>query len=69
MAQVWGIDLRSLLDEGITISGFAVSAKMHARVTLDLLLGTTGLVFGATLILSLIPMQRATRVSIVEQLR
>ena len=68
-AQVWGIDLRSLLEEGFTISGFAVSAKMHARVTTELLLGTAGLVFGATLILSLIPMRRATRLSIVDQLR
>jgi ABC-type lipoprotein release transport system permease subunit len=68
-AQVWGIDLRSLLEEGFTISGFAVSAKMHARVTTGLLLGTAGLVFGATLILSLIPMHRATRLSIVDQLR
>jgi len=68
-AQVWGIDLRSLLEEGFTISGFAVSAKMHARVTTGLLLGTAGLVFGATLILSLIPMRRATRLSIVDQLR
>jgi len=68
-AQVWGIDLRSLLEEGFTISGFAVSAKMHARVTTGLLLGTAGLVFGATLILSLFPMRRATRLSIVDQLR
>jgi ABC-type lipoprotein release transport system permease subunit len=68
-AQVWGIDLRSLLEEGVTISGFAVSAKMHARVTTELLLGTAGLVFGATLILSLIPMHRAARLSIVDQLR
>jgi ABC-type lipoprotein release transport system permease subunit len=68
-AQVWGIDLRSLLEEGFTISGFAVSAKMHARVTIGLLLGTAGLVFGATLILSLIPMRRATHLSIVDQLR
>jgi ABC-type lipoprotein release transport system permease subunit len=68
-AQVWGIDLRSLLEEGFTISGFAVSAKMHARVTIGLLLGTAGLVFGATLILSLIPMRHATRLSIVDQLR
>jgi ABC-type lipoprotein release transport system permease subunit len=68
-AQVWGIDLRSLLEEGFTISGFAVSAKMHARVTTELLLGTAGLVFGATLILSLIPMHRAARLSIVDQLR
>ena len=68
-AQEWGIDLRSLLEEGFTISGFAVSAKMHARVTTGLLLGTAGLVFGATLILSLIPMHRVTRLSIVDQLR
>lgn len=68
-AQVWGIDLSSLLEEGFTISGFAVSAKMHARVTTGLLLGTAGLVFGATLILSLIPMRRVTRLSIVDQLR
>jgi ABC-type lipoprotein release transport system permease subunit len=67
--QVWGIDLRSLLEEGFTISGFAVSTKMHARVTIGLLLGTGGLVFAATLILSLIPMHRATRLSIVDQLR
>ena len=68
-AQEWGIDLRSLLEEGFTISGFAVSAKMHARVTPGLLFGTAGLVFGATLILSLIPMHRAARLSIVDQLR
>jgi ABC-type lipoprotein release transport system permease subunit len=42
---------------------------MHARVTPGLLFGTTGLVLVATLILSLIPMRRATRLSIVEQLR
>jgi len=68
-AQVWGIDLRSLLKEGFTISGFAVSTKMHARVTIWLLLGTGGLVFAATILLSLIPMHRATRLSIVDQLR
>jgi ABC-type lipoprotein release transport system permease subunit len=69
IVQVWGIDLRSFLEEGFTISGFAVSAKMHARVTPGLLFGTTGLVLVATLVLSLIPMRRATRLSIVEQLR
>jgi ABC-type lipoprotein release transport system permease subunit len=69
IVQVWGIDLRSFLEEGFTISGFAVSAKMHARVTPGLLFGTTGLVLVATLILSLIPMRRATRLSIVDQLR
>jgi ABC-type lipoprotein release transport system permease subunit len=67
--QIWGIDLRSLLKEGFTISGFAVSTKIHARVTIGLLLGTGGLVFAATLVLSLIPMHRVTRLSIVDQLR
>ncbi len=43
--QVWGIDLRSLLEEGFTISGFAVSTKMHARVTPSLLLSTVGRVW------------------------
>jgi len=69
IVQVWGIDLKSFLEEGFTISGFAVSTKMHARVTPGLLFGTTGLVLVATLVLSLIPMRRATRLSIVEQLR
>jgi ABC-type lipoprotein release transport system permease subunit len=66
---VWGIDLAFFLEEGFTISGFAVSTKIHARVTSALLLGTAGLVLGATLILSLIPMHRASRLSIVDQLR
>jgi len=68
-AQEWGIDLRSLLVEVFTISGFAVSAKMHARVITGLLLGTGGFVFGCTLFVCLIPMHRATRLSIVDQLR
>jgi ABC-type lipoprotein release transport system permease subunit len=68
-AQVWGIDLRFLLEEGFTISGFAVSTKLHARVSIGLLLGPAGLVFAATLILSFIPMHRATHLSIVDQLR
>jgi ABC-type lipoprotein release transport system permease subunit len=69
IVEAWGIDLRSLLEDGFTISGFAVSTRMHARVTSGLLFGTAGLIFGATLILSLIPMRRATRLSIVDQLR
>jgi ABC-type lipoprotein release transport system permease subunit len=69
IVQVWGIDLAFFLEEGFTISGFAVSTKIHARVTPGLLFGTTGLVLVATLILSIIPMRRATRLSIVEQLR
>ena len=69
VVQTWGIDLASLLEEGFTISGFAVSTKLHAQLTTGLLFSTGGLIFAATLVLSLIPMNRATRLSIVEQLR
>ena len=69
IVQTWGIDLASLLDEGFTISGFAVSTKLYAQLTPGLLFSTAGLVFAATLVLSLIPMTRATRLSIVDQLR
>ena len=67
--QVWGIDLQSFYQEGITISGFALSTELHARLTPELLISTTSLVFGATMLLSLIPVHRVTRVCIVEQLR
>ncbi len=67
--QVWGIDLQSLYKNGITISGFALSTKLHARLTTSLLFSTASLVFGATMLLSLIPIHRVTRISIVEQLR
>jgi ABC-type lipoprotein release transport system permease subunit len=67
--QVWGIDLQSLYQEGITISGFALSTELRARLTSGLLMSSTGLVFGATMLLSLVPVRRVTRISIVEQLR
>ena len=69
VVQTWGIDLASLLEEGFTISGFAVSTKLHAQLTPGLLFSTGGLVFATTLLLSLIPMNRATCLSIVDQLR
>ncbi len=67
--QVWGLDITSLYREGITISGLAVSTDIHARVTGATLLWTGGLVFAATLLISLFPMRRAVRVPIVETLR
>lgn len=67
--QIWGLDISSFLKEGMTVSGFAVSTDMHAEITASLFLWLGGLVFGSTLILSIIPMRRATRVSIVETLR
>ncbi len=67
--QIWGWDISSFLKEGMTVSGFAVSTDMHAEVTASLLLWLGGIVFGATLLLSLIPMRRAARVPIADTLR
>jgi ABC-type lipoprotein release transport system permease subunit len=67
--QVWGLDISSFLKEGMTVSGFAISSDMHAKLSASLLLGLGGIVFAATLLLSLIPMRRATAISLAEILR
>ncbi len=67
--QVWGVNVSSLMEEGMSISGFAVSTKIHAKVTASVLFWWGMTVFGGTLILCLFPMRRITRVSIVELLR
>ncbi len=67
--QVWGWDLSTLYEEGITVSGFAMSTDIHSRVTAATLLWTGGIVFVSTLILSLWPMRRAVNIPMVEVLR
>lgn len=56
--QQWGLDLTFLLPDGITISGLAVSTRIHARLSVPLLLWVAGLVGAATLVLSAVPMRR-----------
>ncbi len=67
--QVWGWDMASLMPEGVTISGFAISTTIHALLTPDILLWTAGIVLAATLLLSLAPMRRVARVQLAETLR
>jgi len=67
--QVWGLDLSSLVREGVDISGFGFNFVIRAKLTPGLVLVTTGVVFGATLILSLIPMRRVGRLAVVDELR
>jgi ABC-type lipoprotein release transport system permease subunit len=63
------IDLGAFLEEGIMISGFALSTQLHFKLTSGVLLTTTVIVFGATLVLSLLPMHRATSLSMGDLLR
>ena len=67
--QVHGWDLSGFYPEGISISGLAMSTRVHARVTARLLVWLGGLVFAATVLLGLFPMRRAARVPLAETLR
>lgn len=67
--QHWGLDLSIFYEGEITISGFAVDPRLRALVTPGILLGVSGVVFAATLLLSLIPLRHAAQVDIVDELR
>jgi putative ABC transport system permease protein len=67
--QIWGLDMASIMPKGVTISGFAVSTNIHASLTPPILYWIGGIVLGATLLLSFMPMRRITQVRIAETLR
>jgi ABC-type lipoprotein release transport system permease subunit len=69
LLQVYGLDMRSFMKEGVAISGVAVSPIIHARVTAGLLIVLGLCVFLATVLLSLYPMRRAARVPVADVLR
>ena len=69
LGHVYGIDLSSVMGEGVSISGFALTSKMHTKISADIMFGAAAIVFLATLIISLVPMRRISHVSIVDQLR
>jgi ABC-type antimicrobial peptide transport system permease subunit len=51
------------------VSGFAVSMVLRAKLTPFVTLGVSGIVFGATLLLGLIPMRRVARIPMTDHLR
>ena len=69
VVSVYGIDLKPWLEEGVSISGFAMSTRLYTRVTAGILFGSGIIVLAATMLLSLIPSRRATGVNIVDALR
>ncbi len=66
MAQ---IDLGSLVNEGFTVSGFAVSMMLYAKMSWEVCLIPAAIVFVSVLLLSLFPMQRAANTPIAGLLR
>jgi ABC-type lipoprotein release transport system permease subunit len=67
--QVYGLDISRFYAEGVTISGLALASRIHAKVTLHLLLSVGAIVFVATVLLGIFPMRRAARVPIADVLR
>jgi putative ABC transport system permease protein len=67
--QVHGLDLSRFYRAGLTVSGFAVSTVVHAKVTARTLGFLGGLVLAATVVLGFLPMRRAGRVRMAEALR
>jgi ABC-type lipoprotein release transport system permease subunit len=68
-ADLAGIDLSAFLSDNISVSGFAISTRLHFKLTPGIVGTATGIVFAATLLLSLIPMHRATSVKVAETLQ
>jgi putative ABC transport system permease protein len=67
--QVYGLDISRFYAEGVTISGLALASRIHAKVTLHLVLSVGAIVFAATVLLGIFPMRRAARVPIADVLR
>ena len=67
--QVFGLDMSALVGDEMDVSGFAVNTRVHAKVTLEMLVTMGGGVFGATLLISLFAMRRVKRIDVAEVLR
>jgi len=67
--HVHGWDLSSLYEDGLSISGLAVSTRVHALVRPSLLAFLGTVVCVATVVLGLLPMRRALRIRIADTLR
>ncbi|MFH1276888.1 MAG: ABC transporter permease [Candidatus Eisenbacteria bacterium] len=67
--QVHGVDIRLFYKEGLSISGLGIADELRTRVTIPMLLWIGGIVYGATLLLGLLPMRHAVGHSITDTLR
>lgn len=64
-----GIDISAMYEEGVSISGYAVEPIVYPWMSWELFAWLGGLVFAATMILSLYPMRKATQIEVADLLR
>lgn len=67
--QVQGIDMSSFFAEEMNVAGFAFDPIVRAKLRGEMLASVGGLVLGATVLLSLIPMTRIRRIELAAVLR
>ena len=67
--QVNGLDMSQLMGDEVDVSGFALDTMVHPRVSLSVLAGLGGSVFGATVLISLFAMRRIKQIDLATVLR
>ncbi len=67
--QVHGLDLSSMMSEGMDVAGFAFDPVMRPKLTASTLTWLGGIVVGATVLISLVPMSRIRRIDLAAVLR
>ena len=58
-----------MMEEGLAISGFSLDTVLRPAVDLDMMFLLGGVIFGATLLMSLFPMGRIKRIPVADVLR
>ncbi|MFC1654469.1 ABC transporter permease [Myxococcota bacterium] len=64
-----GIDISGMYEEGVSVSGYAIEPVVHPLLSWELFAWLGGLVFAATMILSLYPMRKAAQIEVADLLR
>jgi ABC-type lipoprotein release transport system permease subunit len=64
-----GIDISGLYEEGVSVSGYAIEPIVYPWMSWELFAWLGGLVFAATMLLSLYPMRKAAQIEVADLLR
>ena len=64
-----GIDISGMYEEGVSVSGYAIEPIVYPWLSWELFAWLGGLVFAATMVLSLYPMRKAAQIEVADLLR
>jgi ABC-type lipoprotein release transport system permease subunit len=67
--EIYGLDMSGFFDEGVTVSGLAMSSRIHAKLRPEFIAVIGLTVFAAVLVLGAIVMRRVARFRLADVLR